>query len=165
MNNKDAALFVMLIFYAVAAFAMICQYQSNSSVSHLLADQVCRKTVTIAAIGLGAATIWYEWLRKDHTSLGIMLCLLIGLIGVFMVEEGRVMHTVAACVVFVTILWFMGHHIKQTGSWVLWISFLLQLVWALLTLYYINSGMFLGEMLLLVNFALFYLYVHWLKRI
>ena len=164
MHIFDVALSMMLLCYGIALCSLLCRYQSNSSVSNLLADQVCRNIVWWAAIGLGITTIWYEWIRRDRVSLGIIMGLLIGLVGVFMIPEGNCTHTVSAFVVFGMIVLFMGYHIRRNP--ILMVSFILQCIWSVATLYYIqyDNHMFLGEALLILNFAFYYLYLHFISR-
>ena len=161
MRRCDVALSMMLLCYGIALCSLLCRYQSNSSVSNLLEDRVCRNIVWWAAVGLGLTTIWYEWLRRDRVSLVVMLGLLAGLIGVFMCPEGNGMHTISAFVVFGMIVLFMGYHIKSNP--VLMISFLLQCIGSVVTLYDIDNHMFWGETVLILNFAFYYLYLHFMK--
>ena len=155
---------MMLVCYGIALCSLLCRYQSNSSVSNLLADQVCRNMVWWAAVGLGITTIWYEWIRRDGISMGLMVGLLVGLVGVFMYPEGNGVHTISAFVVFGMIGLFMGYHIR--GNQILMVSFILQCVWGVATLYYIQNDnhMMLGEVLLILNFAFYYLYLHSISR-
>ena len=107
---------------------------------------------------MGWFTLWYEYERGDIISMKYISLLLVGLYGLLCLDESYTLHYLFATCVFASILGFMYHHWNRgrlfTGL------FLLQFAVSIVMLYCMNGDIFLPEVILIANFAVYYLCLH-----
>jgi hypothetical protein len=156
-------LFIMFIFYVIPIYLVYSLYNQNkhnNSISSIISHH---PVVFVFMVMMGLFTILYEINRGDYKSMCYILMLLIGIYGVLLIKETYAIHYVFAFLVFASILSFMSHHCSKTKCEHLrsffrieWICFVLLLI-CLST----NSPYFFHlEAFLIVNFGLYYIYLH-----
>ena len=118
--------------------------------------------IMLSMLVMGWFTLWYdEWERNDKTSFIYIVFLLAGIYGLLWMDESHVIHYVFATCVFISILGFMYHH--RYRNTLLTILSIFQLFFTGLLLYHINDDIFLAEILLIGNFGLYYLCLHFME--
>ena len=164
MNEKDILLSLMIASYSIPIFICIFAYSYNNSISNIICNDQCKYTILIAAIYMGFFTLLYELERYNILSFATMVVALFNIYGLLLINESYSLHYVFACIVFLSILVFMGHHWYLTQSPVLFSSFCLEILLFGWIVFHIYSGIFLYELLFLLNFDFFYLYLHRLQQ-
>ena len=157
---KNILLSLMLISYLIPILYVYFNYSAESpSVSNIICKKDCQRAIMLGMISMGIFTICYEIHRKDMYSLLWIICVLIGIYGVIFINENNDIHYFFAFLVFFCILGFMRHHCRRNKDCkVLYTLLILQL---LLLPFLMHCDYFItSEILLIVNFAVFYLYLH-----
>ena len=153
-----SALYVYIIYYS----HFLCLWGGNQeSVSQIICSESCQRMIMVSMMVMGWFTLWYEWERHDSASLAYIAILLAGIYGLLWMDESHTIHYVFATCVFISILGFMYHH--RNRSTVLTILAIFQLFLSGLLLYHINDDILLPEILLIGNFAVYYLYLHFIE--
>ncbi len=155
----------MLLCYVNPIYIVYNNYNNNYSISDIITKNDIKYKIFIWTCLMGLFTIIYEFYR-DYKSLSIILILLIGIIGVIFTEEKKNIinyHNFFASIVFICINIFMVYHSHKKINNILFLLFLFQLLYLLLTFKNININIFLYECLLLFNFFIFYMYLHLLN--
>ena len=150
----------MIISYLVPILYVYFHLEGGGtpSVSHVISKKECQQAIMVGMISMGIFTICYEINRKDTYSLIWIICVLVGIYGVIFINENNNIHYFAF-LVFFGILGFMRHHCRRNKDCnVLYTLLILQL---LLLPFLMNCNYFItSEILLIVNFEVFYLYLH-----
>jgi hypothetical protein len=111
-------------------------------------------------------TVLYEYQRQPW-SLAAIIVLLCGIFGVIFIPEQNHTHYIFAAAAFFAIIGFMcGHTFNQTSThhihdnlrMLLYAQFLFTLVTIIGVIQ--DTAIFAAEALFLLNFAIFYLYLH-----
>ena len=163
-TRKDYCLAFMIACYLVPISLVIYNYQSNPSVSNLICDDTCKNTITYVMVLMGGGAVLYEWERGDPVSMVIIAILLVGIYGLIRITETDPTHFVFAYLAFAAIMVFMARHsYLHRNNWVLWSSLGVEILALLVIVAYMNTNnIFLGEIVYILNFAFFYLYLHFL---
>jgi hypothetical protein len=113
---------------------------------------------------MGIGTILYELERNDLYSQIAILVLLFGLYSLICIDETYTIHYFFAFLVFFSILFFMIRHcyVKNCDV-ILWSSLLLEIMLLLFVAINLNNDIFYGEIGYLLNFAFYYLYLHFIQ--
>ena len=164
--NKHLLLLFMIICYLLPIFIVCYNYNSNNSVSNIICNNNCKNYILFFMFLMGIATIMYELERKDIYSQILIYTLLIGIYGLIFINETFKIHYFFAFLVFIAILFFMIRHcyLKKCNS-----ILLLSLYFEIFTLLVIiidlnkNTNIFYSEIFYILNFAFFYLYLHFMK--
>jgi len=160
--KKHFILLFMLLAYVIPISYVYFIYQKdNHSVSQIICSDSCQHMILFSMMVMGWFTLLYEWERMDPISLRYIALLLIGLYGLLWFDESYSIHYVCATFVFIAIIGFMFHH-RNRGT-VFMILFLLQLFLSGLLLYHMSSDIFIPEVLLITNFAVYYLCLHFIQ--
>ena len=110
---------------------------------------------------MGFFTILYEIQRNDHRSLLIITLLLFGIYGVININETNNYHYLFAGIIFLSIIIFMIHHYYITNSNILLYLLYIQIILLLMTILCFKKKIFFcSEVLYILNFAVYYLYLH-----
>ena len=113
---------------------------------------------------MGVGTLLYEFERDDKYSQIIICILLIGIYGLICVNETHIIHYYFAGVVFLAILFFMIRHCYlQNCDIILKTSLYLEILTLILIGININGNIFYEEIIYILNFAFYYLYLHFLQ--
>jgi hypothetical protein len=162
--NKNILLLFMIICYLLPIMFVFYNYTSNKSVSNIICDNKCKYYILFFMFLMGLATLLYELERNDKYSQIIIFILLIGIYGLIYVNETNIIHYYFAFVVFIAILYFMIRHCYFTNcNIILILSLCLQIITLFLIIKNINDNIFYLEIIYILNFAFYYLYLHFIK--
>ena len=147
--------------YILPILIVCYQYQSNPSISNIICDDTCKDSILFFMGLMGVGTILYEWERNDRYSQVCIGILLIGLYGLICINESHSVHYLFAFFVFTAILCFMIRHCYLTTcDRILSISLFFEILILLFILININQTIFYPEVIYILNFAFYYLYLH-----
>jgi hypothetical protein len=139
-------------------------YTSNNSVSNVICDNKCKHYILVFMFLMGIGTILYELERNDKYSQIIICLLLIGIYGLIYFNETYTIHYYFAFLVFIAILFFMIRHCYLTNfNLILMSSLYLEFFTLFYILTNINDNIFYGEIIYILNFAFYYLYLHFIQ--
>ena len=160
MNHLQHILFLgMIVIYIYVIYNVCINYTINdSSISSILKNTDCNRIIFTNMIAMGTITLMYEGLRYDRFSLITMFFLVLGIYGVLYYDHTQSVHYVYCFVVFISILCFMIHHCCKTDDVILYVSLGLQLL--LCIVIFFETNIIHSEVYLLMNFAFFYIYLH-----
>ena len=162
-KKKHILLSLMFIAYTIPIYLVYSFYQSKQHKDSISSIVSGHPLILFMMLVMGFFTVLYERTRDDYTSLVYILMLLVGIYGILLIKETYTIHYFFATLVFVSIIGFMYHHCSQTYCKMLNLFFIIQVVTFFLlgSCLYLNSPYFFHvEVLLLVNFTLYYLYLH-----
>jgi hypothetical protein len=162
IHKKHFILLFMLLAYVVPiAYVFFAYGGANHSVSQIICSESCQHIILLSMAVMGWFTLWYEYERGDIISMKYISLLLVGLYGLLCLDESYTLHYLFATCVFASILGFMYHHWNRgrlfTGL------FLLQFAVSIAMLYCMNGDIFLPEVILIANFAVYYLCLHFME--
>jgi hypothetical protein len=161
MYLKNFIFIGMIITYAYTIYSVYNYYkESDHSISSIIKERECNQKVFNGMFIMGFLTIIYELLRYDIISFISILLLLLGIYGVIIYDHTIFIHYIFCFIVFISILCFMYKHCYYKKNIFLFLLLYLQEV--LCALIFLESNILNMEIYLLANFALFYLYLHFL---
>jgi hypothetical protein len=161
MYLKNFIFIGMIITYGYAIYSVYNYYkESDHSISSIIKERECNQKVFNGMFIMGFLTIIYELLRYDIISFISILLLLLGIYGVIIYDHTIFIHYIFCFIVFISILCFMYKHCYYKKNIFLFLLLYLQEV--LCALIFLESNILNMEIYLLANFALFYLYLHFL---
>ena len=161
--NKNTLLAFMILCYLLPIIFVYYNYNSNNSVSNIICDNNYKYYILFFMFLMGIGTLLYELERNDKYSQIIIYVLLIGIYGLIYVNEMHIIHYYFASLVFIAILLFMIRHCYLTNCNVVLIT---SLFLEIITLFYILidiNNIFFGEIIYILNFAFYYLYLHFIQ--
>lgn len=160
MNNHYLLLF-MISCYIIPILYVYFTYNSNASISNIICNPKCKYFIMFFMLLMGIGTILYEVERNDMISIIVIILLLAGIYGVLSINEKHYIHYFFAFIVFISMLIFMVRQccLKNCEN-ILLLSLLTQLILLLTVIINISDDIFSVEVLYILNFAFFYLYLH-----
>lgn len=167
MNNflekQNILLICMLLTYITPITYVYLNYYDNKSVSNIICDEQHNFIILISMIIMSFLTILYER-GRDNTSLLIIILLFYGIFGVLCTEETQNIHYLYASIVLMAMITFMVYHCNHKNCNILYMLILLQFTYLISIFIHIQQKqhIFLSESLYFMNFAVFYLYLHFL---
>jgi len=162
--NKNVLLTFMILCYLLPIMFVCYYYTSNNSVSNVICDNKCKHYILVFMFLMGIGTILYELERNDKYSQIIICLLLIGIYGLIYFNETYTIHYYFAFLVFIAILFFMIRHCYLTNfNLILMSSLYLEFFTLFYILTNINDNIFYGEIIYILNFAFYYLYLHFIQ--
>jgi hypothetical protein len=162
--NKNVLLSIMLGCYLLPIYYVYYYYDANCSVSNIICTNDRQQPIFWFMIAMGIGTVLYEVERNDNYSLLLISILLIGIYGLIMVNETNTIHYVFASVVFIAILCFMIRQCILTDcDIVLSSSLLLEVVMLVYIITHMSEDIFYGEIIYILNFAFYYIYLHFIQ--
>jgi hypothetical protein len=162
--NKNELLVSMILCYLFLIFIVCYNYNYNSSVSNIICDKKCKLMILFFMFLMGIFNILYEIQRNDIYSQILIFILLIGINGLICINETHTIHYIIAFLVFIVILLFMIRHcylIKYNK--ILLLSLFFEFFILLSIIINIKKNIFYSEILYILNFAFFYIYLHFIK--
>jgi hypothetical protein len=107
----------------------------------------------------------YEINRNDIMSCCYVIIIIMGIFGVVCSKENTIIHNIMAAIVFITIICFMIHHLNDSEvlKFILFIQIVLVIIVA--KEQYDNTNIFFTESILIINFAVFYICLHFIEMI
>jgi len=161
-NYRNILLGLMIMVYLIPIIYVYCNFRDNKSVSSIICDDKCRGNILFFMGIMGLLTIIYELERKDNITFLLIISLLVGIYGVMRTEESGKIHYIYAGIVFLSIFVFMARNCWQNGFFFLYFLLFLQFLMLISTIININNDIFYQEVIFIVNFAIFYLYLHYI---
>jgi hypothetical protein len=162
----------MICCYLIPIFIIWYNYSNNTnSISCIICDDKCKYIVFLAFLTMGIFTAIYEYQRKDPVSLIIILVLLANIYCLIFVNETVQTHYLFAAFAFIFILFFCFWHCLRLFTLniqnnILFLLAILQLFFFIFTCINVNNeNIFIYEVFFLLNFAVFYLYLHTIESI
>ncbi len=139
--------------------------EKNDSISSILNMPECQMTILAGMVAMGCFTLWYEWERGSIPSFITILFVLIGIYGVILIKENTIIHYLFGGLIFFGMIVFMGIHYhtfpnKTIVGGIITVHSICSLV--LIAQCIMNCDIFLCEVALVLNFAVYYLYLHYL---
>ena len=113
---------------------------------------------------MGIFTLLYENQRKCQVSIYIIALLLFGIYGVICKPETDVNHIIFAYISFASICIFMAYHCYATSNYVLYLVLAMHAV-LVGCIYIYPNHFFVMECGMILLFAIFYLYLHFIEDI
>lgn len=163
LNRNVWLLFMLLVYFIPIAFVYY-KYNSNSSVSNVICDKECKYHILFFMVLMGFGALLYELERDDTYSILFISILLFGLYGLLFMNESYTIHYFFAFCVFFAILFFMARHCYLTNyNKILSLSLLLETITLLFIVLNISGNIFISEIVYIVNFAFYYLYLHFIQ--
>ena len=162
--NKNILLLFMIFFYLFPILFVYYNYSSNNSVSNIICNGNFKYYILLLMFLMGIATLLYELKRNDMYSKIIICLLLIGIYGVIYINETNKIHYFFAFLVFISILFFMIRHCYlQDCNSALLLSLFLEIILLFFIIKNIKKTIFYEEVFSILNFAFFYLYLHFIE--
>jgi len=162
--SKNAALGAMIVCYLVPILYVCWNYNSNTSVSNIICDDNCKHIILTFMVLMGIGTLFYEIQRNDTYSIVIISVLLLGIYGLISVKETNTLHYVFAFLAFMSIMFFMVRHCyTRNCDNVLLSSLILQVIMMFVIVANMNNDIFYSEVIYILNFAFYYLYLHFIE--
>jgi len=162
--NKNLLLFFMIFCYLLPIYYVYNNYNYNNSVSNIICNNNCKHIILFFMCLMGIATLLYELERNDFYSKILISVLLIGIYGLINVNETNIIHYIFAFLSFIAILFFMIRHCYLTNcNIILSSSLFLEILMLLFIIININKNIFYGEIIYILNFAFYYLYLHFIQ--
>lgn len=166
--NKDLLLFLMLFSYLLPIL-FVLYTRSSHSVSNIICNNNCKNYILFFMFLMGIGTLLYEYERNDRITqirpYKLICILLISLYGLIYIDETHKIHYFFAFLVFIAILFFMIRHCYLTNcNSILILSLYFEIVTLLVITIDINgnNNIFYSEIFYILNFAFFYLYLHFM---
>lgn len=161
MYIKDILLLGMILTYGYTIYNVNNYYkETDSSISSIIKDSECNSKVLTSMCVMGVFTIIYELLRYNILSFVSILLLLTGIYGVIKYDYTLQIHFFFCFIVFISILIFMYNNCYLKKNIFLFLLLYLQEIMGALT--FLENNIINMEIYLLGNFALFYIYLHFL---
>ena len=162
--DKNILLSFMLLCYLLPIMFVFYNYTSNTSVSNVICNDNCKHYILFFMFLMGIGTLLYEFERNDKYSQIIIFVLLLGIYGLIYINETNTIHYFFAFAVFMAILLFMIRHCYLINcNAILMSSLYLEIITLFFILININDNIFYGEIVYILNFAFYYLYLHFIQ--
>jgi hypothetical protein len=164
MFVKNLLLLAMMLIYMYVIYKVSSyyKYEIDGSISSIIKNEECSQVVFVNMILMGIVTLFYEVLRYDICSFISICFLLIGIYGVIIYDHSNTIHFVYCFIVFTSILVFMYNHCyKKSNKLILYLSLYLQQI--LCAAVFLQTNIMNCEIYLLANFAVFYIYLHFVN--
>ena len=162
--NKNVLLSFMILCYLSPILFVYYNYNSNTSVSNIICDNNCKNYILFFMLLMGIGTLLYEFERNDVYSQLFICILLFGIYGLICINETYTIHYFFAFLVFISILSFMIRHCYLTDcDNILLSSLCLEFLMLFFIIIHINENIFYGEIIYILNFAFYYLYLHFIQ--
>lgn len=163
--NRNYLLLFMLLCYLIPIYYVYYYYDFNHSVSNIICNDQCKYAILFFMFWMGVGTLLYELERNDTFTTSIIGFLLVGIYGLIYIHENNRLHYVFASIALISILGFMIRqcYVAQCDS-ILQASLILEIILLLRILAKVNkANIFYDEILYIINFALYYLYLHFIQ--
>jgi len=162
---KHYLLLSMIGFYIIPISLICYYYKSNTSISNIICNDDYKNIILIFMLFMGIVTILYEIERNDSFSIFVIGLLLISTYAVICIKDTNKLHFLFAFSVFISILLFMMRHcyVKKC-NYILLFSLFLEIITFFFIINNINKDMFLIETIYILNFAFYYLYLHFIEN-
>jgi len=162
--NKDYLLLFMILVYIIAIYYIYFHYCNSPSVSNIICNTKHKYIILLLMSLIGGGGILYEIERKDTISIFCITLLVIFLLLLICIPEYNFTHYIFAGLLCAAILGFM---IQQTllknFPKILSASLCLEFLLLFVIIENIRDNIFISEVLYILNFAFYYIYLHFIK--
>ena len=164
MNTK--LLLVMIMVYLIPLSIVIRDAKKSNSISHVLSDPDNKITVLIAFLVFGVLCLCYENDRNKMPCTLLLSSCLIGTYGSILYRPDHYSHNLFG---FIALFSFYAYMLLTSVIYqnnILYVLFFLQTciaayLWTILN--YKAKSIFAGEAGLIITFAIYYFYIHYLE--
>jgi hypothetical protein len=160
--ERNHLLACMLCSYFIPIIIVFVLYQDNPSISSIICNDRNKAAILISMILMGIFTLLYENQRKCRVSIYIIAFLLFGIYGVICKPETDANHLIFAYISFASICIFMAYHCYAISNRFLYALLAVQAVLVGCVYIYPNH-FFMIECGMLLVFAVYYLYLHYIE--
>lgn len=161
---RNRYLLGMLLCYLSPILYVYSNRQNEETVSNVICDKKCKHMILSCFLGMSGFTILYESHRipRSDSTKACMIALLISIFGVIMTKDTDLFHTFAATITFTSIFCFICIQSYLTKNRALWFLLGVQFAVSCYTIWYYKTieMLFIGEVGMIMNFAIFYLLLH-----
>lgn len=164
MNSK--LLLAMLIMYLIPLSIVIRDAKNSDSISHVLSDPNNKLTVIIAFLVFGVLCLCYEHDRSELTCTLLLASCLIGTYGSILFRPDHYSHNLFG---FIALISFYAYMLLTSVIYknnILYLLFFVQTCIAAYLWTILNNktkSIFTGEAGLIITFAIYYFYIHYLE--
>lgn len=160
--NSHILLFAMFIIYLCPIIYIYTHYDNNNSISSIISTEKHKYIILFFMILMGIVTYLYEHRRNNIKSLILIMILLISIYILIYYGEEHAINYLFANIAFISILAFMLLHYNDIKSMTLLIIICIQIILLILIIVNTNKEIFFYEILYLINFARFYIFIHFI---
>jgi len=162
MASKNILLLTALIIYLFPIIYISVYYNNNNSISSIISNEKAKYIILFFMLLMGIAIILYERKRDNIYSLITISILLLSIYGLIYFNEGHTLHYIFSCIAFLSILLFMSVICCNKMCYILLFLLFIQIILFALLVKECNDTIFAYEIFYLLNFAIFYLYIHFI---
>jgi hypothetical protein len=163
MVNKNFLLVTALIIYFFPIIYTFNCYDNNNTISSIISNEKNKNIILFFMLLMGIAIILYEHKRNNIYSLITISVLLLSIYGLIYFSEGHIFHYIFSFTAFISILFFMCIICNNNKTcYIIIILLFIQIILFVVLLKECSDNIFLYEVFYLLNFAIFYLYVHFI---
>lgn len=159
--NKNILLSCMIGLYLLPILYVLFSYNlTNHSICSIICNDTAKYYIFFFMGLMGIFSLLYEIERDDIFSIIFIYEIVIGIYGIILINETYAIHYVFAFIIFLSILFFMIRQYFLVGNTILLISLIFQFITLLYIIKNIYKNIFYGEIIYVLNFAFYYLYLH-----
>lgn len=162
MISKNILLLSALIIYLFPIIYISVYYNNNNSISSIISNEKAKYIILFFMLLMGIAIILYERKRDNLYSLITISILLLSIYGLIYFNEGHLFHYIFSCIAFVSILLFMSIICNNKRCYSLLLLLFFQIILFVFLVKECDNNIFMYEFLYLLNFAIFYIYLHFI---
>ena len=160
LKNILLSLILITYFYGIYNITLYCN-KDEPSISEVLNKQEVQLNIILITIVFSLFNIFYESLRKNKISFITNLVIILGIFGLLFVHNKiQPYHDIFAFITFIFMFMFMSVTVK---NWTCYYIVCIQVFISVMLFLTRKHEEFFGyELLFLIIFAIYYLYLHYL---
>ena len=160
LKNILLSLILITYFYGIYNITLYCN-KDEPSISEVLNKQEVQLNIILITIVFSLFNIFYESLRKNKISFITNLVIILGIFGLLFVHNKiQPYHDIFAFITFIFMFMFMSVTVK---NWTCYYIVCIQVFISVMLFLTRKHDEFFGyELLFLIIFAVYYLYLHYL---
>jgi hypothetical protein len=164
--RKHNLIIIMSSCYLLPFYKIYLNYENNYTISNILNNENNKNIILFYSLPLCITTVIYENIyRTDIYSSISIYFILTGIFPVILINENCFLHYFFATQVFISILYFMTRNCLIYKRNIL---LLFSLFWEFKLFFYIlfnfkNKNIFYSESYFIINFAFYYLHLHFIS--
>ena len=160
LKNILLSLILITYFYGIYNITLYCN-KDEPSISEVLNKQEVQLNIILITIVFSLFNIFYESLRKNKISFITNLVIILGIFGLLFVHNKiQPYHDIFAFITFIFMFMFMSVTVK---NWTCYYIVCIQVFISIMLFLTRKHDEFFGyELLFLIIFAVYYLYLHYL---
>lgn len=160
---RNILLILMIIVYLIPINYIYYNFKLEKSLCSIITNSKYKTQIFFYMLIMGIITILYEVERNDNKSLLIIILLLIGIYGIITTKRKSFIHYIFSAIVFFSILVFMALYCWRKNNIILYLLGILEILILISIRKNINGNIFYQEAAFVINFAIFYIYLHYIE--